>query len=436
MILSELTEYEEYYSDELKNLENIDVTVQCMTYNHIKFIRKCLDGFVNQKFTGNMEVVIFDDASTDGTSDIVREYAKKYPDIIHAFIAKTNTYGHSRRREMICDFRRYNHRGKYIALCEGDDYWIYDLKIQKQYDFMESHRGVSMCCHNAIRYNDSEKEVILQIADLETGILDDNEVFNPSHGRPATASYFCRKEYTDSFSNEQFFYACPVGDEPLRMWCAANGVIYYMDKVWSVRSYLHSESWNYRMQNDEAYRIDLWKRYIFYLFLFNKRTNYKFRLEMEKSIDRHAWLLVHCKDVENMRYEELKKWIAECDSMTENRITINLRNLFFHEVRNCKDYRDVVFKVASSNPDRLFIYGAGLEARKCANELIENQLDFAGFVVTDISKNENEIMNHQVVGIDDIDFCEEQPFFWLGLNQMNRESVFEILIKKGAIDVI
>lgn len=123
------------------------VTIQCLIYNHEPYIRQCLEGFVMQKTNFRFEAVVHDDASTDGTANIIREYAEKYPDIIKPIYETENQYSkHDGSLSRIMD--EHTH-GKYIAFCEGDDYWTDPLKLQKQVDFLESHPEYSMCFHRA-----------------------------------------------------------------------------------------------------------------------------------------------------------------------------------------------------------------------------------------------------------------------------------------------
>lgn len=128
----------------------IMVTVRCATYNHVDYIRQCLDGFVMQKTNFRFEAIVHDDASTDGTADIVREYASKYPDIIKPIYETENQY--SKKDGSIRRIFNQHTRGKYIAMCEGDDYWTDPLKLQKQVDFLESHPDYVMCSHRYDEY--------------------------------------------------------------------------------------------------------------------------------------------------------------------------------------------------------------------------------------------------------------------------------------------
>ena len=123
------------------------VSIQCITYNHEPYIRQCLEGFVIQKTNFRFEAIVHDDASTDGTATIIREYAEKYPDIIKPIYETENQYSkHDGSLRRIMDAACI---GKYIAYCEGDDYWTDPNKLQIQVDFLESHPDYSMCFHRA-----------------------------------------------------------------------------------------------------------------------------------------------------------------------------------------------------------------------------------------------------------------------------------------------
>lgn len=123
-------------------VENILVSIRCITYNHEQYIRQCLDGFVMQKTDFPFVAIVHDDASTDGTAEIIREYAEKYPDIIKPIYEKENQYcKHDGSLERIMNAAC---TGKYIALCEGDDYWTDPHKLQKQVDFLESNPDYGM----------------------------------------------------------------------------------------------------------------------------------------------------------------------------------------------------------------------------------------------------------------------------------------------------
>jgi glycosyltransferase involved in cell wall biosynthesis len=121
------------------------VSISCLTFNHASFIRECLDGFVAQKTDFRFEVLIHDDASTDGTAEIIGEYQARYPEIIKPVYETENQWQKGRRGSVLFNFPRA--RGKYIALCEGDDYWTDPDKLQLQVDLLENHSDYALCFH-------------------------------------------------------------------------------------------------------------------------------------------------------------------------------------------------------------------------------------------------------------------------------------------------
>ena len=121
------------------------VSIRCLTYNHEQYIADALDGFLKQETNFPFEVIVHDDASTDETANIIREYEKKYPKIIKPIYEKENQYSKhdgslSRIMEAACN-------GKYHAFCEGDDCWIAPNKLQMQVDWLEDHPEYTMCFH-------------------------------------------------------------------------------------------------------------------------------------------------------------------------------------------------------------------------------------------------------------------------------------------------
>ncbi len=123
------------------------VSISCVTYNHAKYIKQCLDSFLSQETTFPFEIVIHDDASTDGTTQIIEEYAKNYPDKIFPLIQKENQFSKG-VRGIMAKFNLPRCRGKYIAWCEGDDYFTDNKKLQKQFDFLESNVDCQISFHN------------------------------------------------------------------------------------------------------------------------------------------------------------------------------------------------------------------------------------------------------------------------------------------------
>ena len=133
------------------------VSIQCLVYNHEPYLRQCLDGFVMQQTSFSFEAIVHDDASTDGSAAIIREYAEKYPDIIKPIYETENQHcKHDGSLALIMDAAMHPN-SKYVALCEGDDYWIDPNKLQMQVDVMEADESIGLV-HTLARVFDQQSE--------------------------------------------------------------------------------------------------------------------------------------------------------------------------------------------------------------------------------------------------------------------------------------
>lgn len=122
------------------------VSVLCQAYNHGKYIEQCLNGILMQKTSFPFEVLVHDDASTDDTADVVREFELRYPEIIKPIYQTVNQY--SQKKKVFSRIQLPRATGKYIAICEGDDYWTDPGKLQKQVDFLEANKDFAICFHS------------------------------------------------------------------------------------------------------------------------------------------------------------------------------------------------------------------------------------------------------------------------------------------------
>lgn len=149
------------------------VAIHCMVYNHEPYLRDCLEGFVMQKTKFPFVAIVHDDASTDNSAAIIQEYADKYPDIIKPIFETENQYSkHDGSLDRIMNSAIDSYSPKYIAMCEGDDYWTDPYKLQKQVDFMEKHKDFSICFTKAIILrqdtNTFEEENVKKVPNITT----------------------------------------------------------------------------------------------------------------------------------------------------------------------------------------------------------------------------------------------------------------------------
>lgn len=184
------------------------VSIVSLAYNHAPFIRQCLDGFVMQKTNFNFEVLIHDDASMDETADIIREYEKKYPDIIKPIYQTENQY--SKGVKILADILFPSAKGRYIALCEGDDYWTDPYKLQKQVDFLEANPDYVMCSHNFKVYHEEKKTFIIDsyydnYSEQKNCTYTLDEYFNLWYTQPLTC-IFRNGSYLNKIPHKKYKY--------------------------------------------------------------------------------------------------------------------------------------------------------------------------------------------------------------------------------------
>lgn len=202
------------------------VTIQCITYNHEPYIRQALEGFVMQKTNFRFEAIVHDDASTDGTAAIIREYAELYPDIIKPIYETENQY--SKGDGSLGRIMREHTHGKYVALCEGDDYWTDPNKLQMQVDFLEANPEYGMCYCQARTYIQDEKKFRGNIA-TECNNFDD---LLYSCGSICTLTVIYKKEtisgYNEYIADHEGKWM--MGDLPLWLYISSKSKIKFIDK--------------------------------------------------------------------------------------------------------------------------------------------------------------------------------------------------------------
>lgn len=266
-------------------MSDILVSISCITYNHEKYIREALDSFLMQKTNFKYEILIHDDASTDGTQDIIKEYERKYPDIIKPILQTENQFSKGVKRIMYI-YNDSRAKGKYIALCEGDDYWTDPNKLQKQVDYMESHSDCSMCFHAGEIYDNKLKKVTnVQRAYDKNCIASNEDLIVKGGGFIITSSMFYRRSLLENAPD--FFLNAHVGDYAMQLLFMSKGNVYYMDLPMSVYRIFVEGSWtsnNLLTNNEKKSRISNSLKDINLLKDFNMYSQEKFAKEIKKGI--------------------------------------------------------------------------------------------------------------------------------------------------------
>ena len=236
-----LVKYQEYYFDSKPKL-----SIVCLTYNHEHYIRESIESFLNQDIDFNIEILIHDDASTDNTAKIIKEYEKLYPFLIKPVYEETNQYSIGGFAFSFDELKRV--KGEYIALCEGDDYWIDSNKLQKQINYLEQNKDCSLCFHasrnfinNEIFYIQRPKIVTKDYKyDMKYAVLFDG-------GFMATNSMLFLNKYI--LDLPKWVIDAPAGDFALTLLLASKGKIGYINETMSAYRVLAIGSWSTRIKN-------------------------------------------------------------------------------------------------------------------------------------------------------------------------------------------
>lgn len=210
------------------------VSVYCLAFNHENYIRRALKGMVRQKTDFDFEVIVHDDASTDGTAAIIREFAARYPRIIRPVYQTENQW--SKGVSIVETQILPRVTGSYMAICEGDDYWTDPYKLQKQYDYMESHPACTFCFTNAVIRNEeartrrtfipyTKKDARQFAPGKEDYDLSDFHrlTFIP------TASFFFRTKCYEALMKSGIPH-CPVDDLRMRLFMTSQGYAHFINE--------------------------------------------------------------------------------------------------------------------------------------------------------------------------------------------------------------
>lgn len=257
--------------------EEIRKKVSChvITYNHVNYIQKCIDGILMQKTDFDFEIIIGDDVSTDGTREIVKEYATRYPDLIKLNLRQKRGTGIPGKENFVSTLEMCT--GEYISLCDGDDYWTDPLKLQKQVGFLEENRDYSTIFHKVreIDLSGIPTDNILDNPEVEkTYTLEDLANGNFIH----TPSVVFRRNFEKLPS---WFVYAPVGDYPLHMLNAQYGLIKYLPE--EMASYrIGAGIWS--SQNRIYQFVNTMFTLKFLIFNFLDKENIKAALEKQNNI--------------------------------------------------------------------------------------------------------------------------------------------------------
>lgn len=245
------------------------LSVALITYNQEEFIAECIEGMVNQKTDFSFEIVIGEDCSTDGTRAICKQYKENYPELIRLILPESNLgmMGNWINTINSCE-------SKYIAICEGDDYWIDENKLQKQVDFLENNPDYTLCS--------TASQFLAQIyghyynVDIKKDTLTTRDLLEEDWGI-MTATIVFRK---DALQMPDWFKKVKNGDYSLQLLVSLNGKIKCLSNYTSVyRQHAGGIS-----NSLTAFNQATWLLYL--LWEFNEQTKGKYLPEIKTKIKR------------------------------------------------------------------------------------------------------------------------------------------------------
>lgn len=287
-------------------MENeIKVSVVCTVFNHGAYLRDALEGFVMQQTTFPFEVLIHDDASTDNSPEIIREYEAKYPDIIKPIYQTENQFSQNVPFQKLFIYPRI--QGKYVAMCEGDDYWTDPLKLQKQYDFMEANPDYTLCACSVAWLDMNTGNVIKRCrtdADRDVSL---EEIILETKGRVFQfATVFAKREIV--LDRPAYLYGFGVGDAPLAINAALNGKVRMLADEMAVYRNHAAGSWTARIAKDSSYKVAAFERMIGGYTRLNAGTNYQHDDVIKLRILRLKYNIARTnRDLKGMRSGELRE---------------------------------------------------------------------------------------------------------------------------------
>lgn len=320
---------------------NTLVSICCTTYNHSKYIRDTLEGFLMQKTDFEFEIIIHDDASNDSTLEIIREYEKLYPSIIRIISQNTNKY--SLGENIYANYLWPNVRGKYISLCEGDDYWSDSQKLQRQVDYIEKNPECSMVSH-AVRIVKEDKAPTGKILrySKENTICLTNELIENSGQLTQTSSYLFRRGLIKEFPNWDL--DSRVGDYLLVILMASKGEVYYINSIMSCYRIGVNGSWTNRLHTGNKIlenKLKEYKNKINILRKFDDETSNLYSTQINIAIEpiefRVAFLEGKYKELRADKYMSYKKRVGFI-----NIYKVYIKNIF---IKLFAFYMKIVFYV-------------------------------------------------------------------------------------------
>lgn len=279
------------------------VSICCITYNHVKYIEEALVGFLSQETIYPFEIIIHDDASTDGTDEIILRYQRYYPSIIKVILQNDNQFSknfHLPFRNVISEAS-----GEYIALCEGDDFWISSNKIQTQVDLMMKYPDVDISFHPAYMVNGTklERNKILSNYGLKIKLFSPENVVLADGQFMPTQSIIVRDTVINQLP-DWFYSSAPVGDYYIQIIASLRGGALFVPYVYSAYRTNINGSWSSN-SNNKTKRLEILNSHFEALTRYNNSTAFVLDEEIKKIFSKYFFVILIKNRVNQVTKNEL-----------------------------------------------------------------------------------------------------------------------------------
>lgn len=408
--------------------EELLVSIYCRTYNHRDYIHNALDGMLMQDTDFLYKIVIYDDASTDGTSDIVKEYARKYPQMVQVVIMKKNTWRNQERVKIESAFMKKYLTGKYIAYCEGDDFWIDPHKLQIQVDYMEANPKCSMYLHNALWFNcmDNTMKAGNPYSCKRAKDISPEEIFMMYNGHPPTASFLHKKELLDM---PKFFMESSVGDYTLLLYALFRGNVHYNNRIMSVYRQLSIGSYSRTIQNDKILGFYYHFGLLQFCFKYNQYTNYKYEEWCDRKIQEYALKIIH-KEKDKLIIDD---YVKEC--LAQRYIFSKDFYEYIKELKRLqkqiydKFYISVSLRKFIEKYKYIIIMGVGNFATILVEQFANNHIEYNGFAVSKRREREDRYLEKTIWELSELPYRREDTGIIIGINPVDWSDIKNSLNK-------
>jgi glycosyltransferase len=296
----------------MANCMNPELSILVITYNEEEYVAETLEKILSQKVNFEYEILCHDDASTDRTQEIIMEYQKLYPNKIIPIFQSDNKM--QKGHQIVVEYCYPMARGKYIAYCDGDDYWSDENKLQMQYDFLESNKEYTLCLHDFDFLDvESGKRYPSKCGSNDRDMMVEEFILWDSQKIPQLGTSMFRTKLAKE--RPELFIKIgggknslrPISDHPLYIYLALQGKVKYFGKNMSVWRRRGAKSWGVTSDKERIIQFNLDK--IAFFEELNKITQFRYKECIEKAIERClftiSWL--------NMDFYKAKKYVKSMD---------------------------------------------------------------------------------------------------------------------------